>query len=267
MNIFDCTLRELGYQTNWNFDDNFCKNLYNFATKQFINYLELGFLTHPEFDKIHLGKLRYCNNYYIFINKIFKDIKTKNVKISAMIDLQKKPLVNLIEKKDTVIDTIRILTRSNNTNFEELETLVKVIKNKNYEVFINFTLAGNNSLDLNKQFAKFAKINNIKCIYFADTESTMTEKYVENTIKICHDLGIKVGIHLHNKNGTAENLNEIALKNKVDFIDITLSGFGGKNKDGNLSTEYYLYINKLNGGLELTNLKNEMISQLIKYRM
>ena len=93
----------------------------------------------------------------------------------------------------------------------------------------------------------------------------MTEEYVLDTIRACHDAGVQVGMHFHNKNGTAEHLADLALMNGVDFIDFTLLGLGGKWRDGNLSTEYYLNKKGIMGGYEMTHLKNELIEQLIKY--
>ena len=69
---------------------------------------------------------------------------------------------------------------------------------------------------------------------------------------------------MHDKNGTAEQLTEIALLSGVDYMDFTLLGLGGKWRDGNLSTEYYLQKKGFTGGYELTHLKNSLIEQLIK---
>ena len=38
--IFDCTLREVGYQTGWYFSDEFVKNLYKFASNDNKYYME-----------------------------------------------------------------------------------------------------------------------------------------------------------------------------------------------------------------------------------
>ena len=43
LKIFDCTLREVGYQTGWHFTDKFVRDAYKFAQGKGIDYLELGF--------------------------------------------------------------------------------------------------------------------------------------------------------------------------------------------------------------------------------
>jgi len=260
--VFDCTMREVGYQTGWFFDVNFCRALYTFAQGKGINYIELGFFHDPNHDKGR-GIFRYCSQRQKEIAEVFGNIKNR-VKLSAMLDIQ-RPMVPLVDRKNGVVDAIRILTRSHETDLDVLKAKLDEARSHGYEVFINFTSAGYNTMDTNKQFAEFAAKNNVPVIYFADTESVMTEQYVIETVKLCHNTGLQVGMHLHDKNGTAEHLNETALLTGVDYIDITLLGLGGKWRDGNLSTEYYLQKKGLVGGYELTHLKNLLIEQLIKY--
>ena len=260
--VFDCTLREVGYQTGWFFDVNFCRELYSFAQGKGINYIELGFFHDPNHDKDR-GLFRCCSENQEEIKEIFGQAKNR-VKISAMRDIQ-RPMTPLADCDKGVVDTIRILTRSHETDLDKLKYQVEDVRNHGYEVFINFTSAGYNSAEQNKTFADFAASNNVPVVYFADTESVMTEEYIMETIKICREFGLQAGIHLHDKNGMAEQLAEVALRNNVDYTDFTLLGLGGKGKDGNLSTEYYLQKKGITGGYELTQLKNALIAQIIKY--
>lgn len=260
--IFDCTFREAGYQTGWFFDKDFCRDYYKFAQSAGIDYLELGFFHNKEADP-NRGHFRYCS----LDNEEIKDIfsQTKNtVKLSAMRDIQ-RPLSDLLPKKETIIDTIRILTRSNETDFSVLEKHVKEIKDLGYEVFINFTSSGHNTIEKNREFAKFAKMHQISVIYFADTESIFTPEYIRHTLEVCREEGIEAGMHLHDKNGTAEMLLDVALHYGCKYTDITMMGLGGKWHDGNLSTEHFLRKYNYNPGYEQTRLKTMLIQNLIKY--
>lgn len=100
---------------------------------------------------------------------------------------------------------------------------------------------------------------------FADTESVMTEEYVINTIRECHKVGVKLGCHFHDKNGTADILADTAIREGADFMDVTHLGLGGKWRDGNLTMEYLLRKMNINAGYEATVIKNEIIEDLIKY--
>jgi 4-hydroxy 2-oxovalerate aldolase len=260
--IFDCTLREVGYQTGWYFDEDFCRDLYRFAQGKGIDYLELGFFHNPEHDPGR-GLFRYCSEHQEQIAKIFGPIKNK-VKISAMRDIQ-RPLWPLKKRSNDAVDAVRILTRSHETDFEDLKRHIDEIRSLGYELFINFTSAGYNSEEKNEELIQFAVTEGVSTIYFADTESVMTTDYVAKTIKQCQQSGIKVGMHFHDKNGTADELNAVALKSDVNGCDYTLIGLGGKWMDGNLTLENYLHTFGFSGGYELTNLKSKLIHQLIKY--
>lgn len=260
--IFDCTFREAGYQTGWFFDKDFCIDYYKFAQAAGIDYLELGFFHNKEADP-NRGYFRYCSLCNDEIKDIF--LSTKNtVKLSAMRDIQ-RPLSDLLPKKETVIDAVRILTRSSETDFKILEKHINEIKKLGYEVFVNFTSSGHNTMERNKEFAKFAVAHEIPVIYFADTESVFTPEYVRHTIELCREEGVETGIHLHDKNGTAEMLLDVALHYGCKYTDITMMGLGGKWHDGNLATEYFLRKYNYNPGYEQTRLKTMLIQNLIKY--
>ena len=134
-----------------------------------------------------------------------------------------------------------------------------------YEVFINFTSAGYNTIEQNIRFAQFARDKGVHAIEFADTESVMTEDYVKNTIRECHKIGIEMGVHLHDKNGTAENLADLAIAEGADYMDVTHVGLGGKWRDGNVTMEYLLRKLGISGGYEATMIRNEMIEELIQF--
>ena len=261
--IFDCTLREVGYQTGWYFDAEFVRTLYLFAQGKGIDYVELGFFHNEETDPGH-GDFRYCSTRNDKIVDMFKRIKNIT-KLSAMRDLQ-RPLSKLLPQKETVIDTIRILTRSHETDFAVLDKHIDEMFELGYEIFINFTSAGYNSMEMNKGFVDYALKKGVKAVEFADTESVMTVDYVIDTIKMCHDVGLKCGVHLHDKNGTADLLADTALKYNSDYMDVTHLGLGGKWRDGNLTMEYLLRKLDVNGGYEATVVKNKLIEQLIKYK-
>lgn len=258
--VFDCTIREVGYQTGWYFNKEFIRDMYRFSIGKGVDYIELGFFHNMESDP-GKGQYRYCSMKNNEIKEVLAPIKNIT-KISAMRDIQ-RPLSKLLPKDESIIDTIRILTRSHETDLETLKEHVNEIRDLGYEVFINFTSAGYNSVELNKSFVEFAKENEVGVIYFADTESVMTPDYVINTIKLCHESGVQVGMHFHNKNGTAELLADTAIANGVNYIDGTSLGLGGKWRDGNLSMEYILNKMNINGGYEFTRLRNELIEQLI----
>lgn len=260
--LFDCTVREVGYQTGWYFDAAFLRDYYRFVEAAGYDYMELGFFHNPEADPGR-GLTRYCGLRTEELNEVFAP--TKNIlKLSAMRDIQ-RPLAPVGPRSEGVIDAIRILTRSKQTNPDVLSRHVDELHNLGYEIFINFTSAGHNTCEENVAFARLAKKLGVKVIYFADTESIFTAKYVADALELCRAEGVEVGMHLHNKNGTAEELLDVAWAHKCRYTDSTLLGLGGKWYDGNIATEYLLKHFNYNPGYELTRLKTMLIQQLIKY--
>ena len=136
LTIFDCSLREIGYQTGWYFTDKTVRDVYNFAQTKGLDYVELGFFHNEQADPGR-GNFRYCSLRNQEIKQIFRS--TKNItKLSAMRDVQ-RPLSPLIPAKDSVIDTVRLLTRSAETDFDVLDRFLTEALELGYEVFLNFT--------------------------------------------------------------------------------------------------------------------------------
>ncbi len=260
--LFDCTLREAGYQTGWYFDKKFAVDMYKFAHGKGIDYLELGFF-HSQLADPERGIFRYCSEQNDDLIKMFAPIKNWT-KLSAMQDLQ-RPLSTLLPRSDSVIDAVRFITRSHETDLDILARHVEEVQKLGYELFINFTSAGYNSIEKNIEFAQFSKKHGVDVIYFADTESVFTPEYVSNTMDAVRAEGIEAGMHLHDKNGTGEMLLDVALAKGCRYTDATLLGLGGKWHDGNIPLEYVLKKFGINGGYELTQLKTALVQQLIKY--
>ena len=84
--IFDCTLREVGYQTGWYFDMDFARELYRFAQGKGIDYVELGFFHNEEADPGR-GDFRYCSSRNDKLVEIFRQTKNapnlKNSHVSS----------------------------------------------------------------------------------------------------------------------------------------------------------------------------------------
>lgn len=262
LKIFDCSLREIGYQTGWYFSDKTVRDIYNFAQTKGIDYVELGFFHNEQADP-NRGNFRYCSSRNDNIKQVLRSIKNIT-KISAMRDIQ-RPLSPLLPAKDSAIDTVRLLTRSPETDLDVLDRYLTETLELGYETFLNFTSAGHNSIETNIRFAEFAKAHGAHAIEFADTESVMTPEYVRNTIRECHKVGVKMGCHFHDRNGTAEELADISISEGADYMDVTHIGLGGKWRDGNLTMEYLLRKMGVNGGYEATIIKNEIIEDLIQY--
>src|SRR5688500_12545167 len=87
--ILDCTLRDGGYYTNWDFNRNLVELYYSSFNELPVDYLEIGYRSNPM--KEYLGEYFYCPAYVleeakqrsnkklvIILNE--KDVRTEHVK-------------------------------------------------------------------------------------------------------------------------------------------------------------------------------------------
>src|SRR5690606_25454886 len=61
--ILDCTLRDGGYYTNWDFDHNLVKTYFDSLNNLPIEFLEIGYRSNPM--KTYLGEFFYCPQYLL----------------------------------------------------------------------------------------------------------------------------------------------------------------------------------------------------------
>ena len=57
--ILDCTLRDGGYYTKWDFSDDIIKNYLNETNKLPIDYIEIGYRSIPK--STYFGEFYYCS--------------------------------------------------------------------------------------------------------------------------------------------------------------------------------------------------------------
>ena len=82
MKILDCTLRDGGYYTNWDFDDNLVNDYLKLIKFLPINAIEIGYRGNTD-------KKSYYGEFYFLTKSKLKKIKSiigKSKKISIMID-------------------------------------------------------------------------------------------------------------------------------------------------------------------------------------
>ena len=98
--ILDCTLRDGGYYTDWNFSKDFLNNYLSTVKALPISSIEAGYISDNKDD---LGP------FYHLDNKILKEIKSKirkDQKLIAMINFKEirsaKHLKNILAKKRNI---------------------------------------------------------------------------------------------------------------------------------------------------------------------
>lgn len=235
--ILDCTLRDGGYYTNWEFDSKLVKQLVKTLDGK-IDIIELGYKS-----PVKGGPYRKCNDGFI---KSILDFEYE-VDLAFMIDVKdfinkKRINIGLIRdvikpKNQSPFSICRIAAKQDETKF--LPELISIVEELGYTVFCNLMAITKTSKHSIEKFCQTLQNNKIKGIYIADSYGALTPKEVENLL---NNYPIN-GIHTHDNLGLAFANCIEATHHGIEFIDGTLTGMG--RGVGNVRTEQLLlYKNK-----------------------
>ncbi len=242
--ILDCTLRDGGYYTNWDFDKSLV-NQYIDATNDLpINYLEVGYRSTPM--KGYLGKYFYCPVYEL------EDLKRRsNKKLTVCInekDIRVEHLASVLGPVRGIVDLVRIVIDPENLGRALI--LAEGVKKMGFEL-------GFNVMYMSKwnQYGDFIKeLKNLDGLadyfYMVDSYGGVYPKDVIQTINLVKEnTSVPLGFHGHNNLELALINSITAIENGVDIIDATITGMG--RGAGNLKTELLLTYLNSNDDLEV----------------
>ena len=126
MEILDCTLRDGGYYTNWDFDFKLVDEYLNAVSELPIKIIEPGYISNIDDDK---GPFYHLNKKIL---SFFKKKINKNQKIFVMINLKEiknfKDLYELVRQNINSIDGIRFAIDPKDLK-KYLPILIKLKKN------------------------------------------------------------------------------------------------------------------------------------------
>ncbi|MBR6140780.1 MAG: aldolase catalytic domain-containing protein [Bacteroidaceae bacterium] len=238
MQILDCTLRDGGYYTHWDFNAQVVDAYISAMNELPIDCLELGYRNNPQ--KEYNGKFGYCPLSvlkYIRENSKQKLAVMLNEKSTKQEDLEKlvAPLVG-------VIDMIRLAVDPE--NLERAVVLAGKVKEYGFEVAFNVMYMSKWN-QYEGLYEKLPCLNGIVDVFnMVDSYGSVTPEEVKQIIaKVRQHLTCKIGFHGHNnlQLGLVNTLT--AIECDVDSVDATILGMG--RGAGNLNMELLLtYLNK-----------------------
>jgi 4-hydroxy 2-oxovalerate aldolase len=231
--LLDCTLRDGGYYTNWDFDREVVKNYFEYIDKLPIEYIEIGYRSKLKDE--YLGEY-----FYLPLSTIKMVKKYTSKKLSIMLnakDCEDVSLEVLLGKIKNDISLVRIATDPNKIEFSL--NLAKVIKSLGFEVAINVMYISK----IDKYHRFFNYLNDIeKCIdtlNLVDSYGSIYPIELEELInQVKSKTNIPLGFHGHNNLELAFVNSLKAIECGVKFIDSTVLGMG--RGAGNLKTELIL---------------------------
>jgi len=256
MNILDCTLRDGGYYTNWDFDQKLTNSYYELLRSLPIDVIEVGYRGNTS------KKNSYYGEYYFLTISNLKRIRSifgNKKKISIMVDLKDwrkaSDLKKNLAKCIGTVDMVRFAVVPSKISMAK--DFLKVTKDLGFKVCVNLMyshliLKNSKSIEQVIQLKKYFNI-----IYIVDSYGTLVTGDVENIIKKIREIDneIPIGFHAHNNLEMALSNSIEAIKNNIDYLDCTITGMG--RGAGNLKTELLLtYLNLKNKKIKINNYKN-----------
>jgi len=224
--VFDCTIRDGGLVNNFHFTDDFVRGVYNTCVEAGIDYMEIGKNNSPSLMSTEeFGAWNFCKEEDI--RRIVGSNDT-GLKIAVMSDIGRTVNSELLPKKDSVVDMIRIATYIH--QIDKAIELATQAHEKGYETTINImAVAKVEEKELDEALEKLSHTV-VDVIYIADTFGSYYPKQIaklaQKYTKVASKVNKQIGIHAHN-NIQLAFANTIESKNNgVTFLDVTISGLG-----------------------------------------
>ena len=233
--LLDCTLRDGGYYTNWNFDTQMVQDLVTHLDLAGVDIIELGYKS-----PMKGGKYRKCNDRFIW--EVLEHKLPVNAELAFMIDAKdfiKNGTVDYSLIDDVIHDSVdspfsicRLAIK-----YDELEaakTIGRYVKSKGYELIINLMGITTLTEEAIQDFISIAELEPT-ALYFADSYGNLEPQQVQKITSIFRESGIDVGIHTHDNLGLAFANCLAGLDSGARYLDGTLLGMG--RGVGNVKTE------------------------------
>ena len=268
MEILDCTFRDGGYYTDWNFSQNLTETYLETVSKLPISIIEIGYLS----DKKDLnGPFYHINNN--LLTKA-KSILRKNQKIYAMINFKElrnsKDLDTLLKDKKNYLDGIRFAVSP--FGIEKALKIIEPVRKKYKKISFNINLMYLSKwLHDDKLIKKIINLlsGKVQTVSFVDSFGALMPQQITDFFEKLkkYKKNFRIGCHFHNNCGLALANSLLAKNFGCEVIDCTFRGMG--RGAGNAETELLMAINSSEGhkiyGFELNNLLEKF--EIMKNRM
>jgi len=231
--ILDCSLRDGGYYTNWDFEEKIIDTYIDAINHLPVDYLEIGYRSNPLPG--YYGEFFYCPDY------IMEELRQEsNKKLAIMLNeknVGEKDAQDLLATARGLVDMVRIAV--NPVNLGRALKLAEAIKKMDFEVSFN-VMYMSTWLEKKDFLSQIKYVDDIVDYFY------MVDSYggvYPNEIKECFELvrsrtSVKIGFHGHNnlEMGLINTLT--AIERGADMVDATITGMG--RGAGNLRTELLL---------------------------
>lgn len=234
--ILDCTTRDGGHTTNWEFEDQFVFNLMNDLNKLGVCYYEIGYRNY--FD--NNGKGRFYNCSVEFLEKFYSN--KKDLQIGVMTDTKRFSFDDFPSAKNDYLDFVRIACHPDKIG--KTLNIAYELYSRGYKIFVQLMDISNVREDGYLALFQWPYKEILESLYFADSYGTLYPQDIEKYYNKLEMLGYeKISFHAHNNIQKALENSLKAIEMGAYSVDVTLEGIGrcGGNLD---SAELFEHIEK-----------------------
>ena len=235
--VLDCTIRDGGLMNNHNFDLRFVREVYRALSQAGIDYMEIGYKNSQRlFSAKEYGKWKFCHDQDI--REVIQGIESAT-KISVMVDVDRVDIEDVLPKKDSPVDMIRVATYVKDV--DKAIFMVNHFAEKGYETAVNI-MAISRALDneLTECLQQLEKECKARIVYIVDSFGSLYQETTEFLIKKAKSIlkTKEVGIHAHNNQQLAFSNTIEAIIHDANYVDGSIFGLG--RAAGNCPTELLL---------------------------
>lgn len=238
LKLLDCTLRDGGYYTNWDFPKDLIEDYLQAMASAGLDYVELGFRSFE--SSPFRGACYYTTDDFIRSLAI-----PDGIRIGVMMNASE--LVNHADGPEIAVGKLFSPAAASPVSLvrfachlHEFETTLPAcrwLKSQGYEVGINLMQVADRTAAEIERIGELASDHPLDVLYFADSLGGMD---TEQTSRIIRHLRVhwqgEIGIHTHDSMGRAVANSLQATRDGATWVDSTVTGMG--RGPGNAQTEY-----------------------------
>lgn len=233
LQLIDVTLRDGGYQTDFNFDEKTLKHIVQSIDQSGVEFIEVGYRNGPAIKTKNIGLSGFCTKEYLL--KCLKLIK--NVKLCVMLHPSNVSFTDLKILKECNVELCRVCISPQNY-FDAIKTIREALS-IGLKVSANIThISKYQEQKLDEIVYNLSQLD-LNVIYFADSNGALKPNQVESLfLKYSKKCQKPLGFHAHDNLGLSVINSVKAIESGATFIDASLAGIG--KGIGNLKLEFFI---------------------------
>ena len=225
--VVDATIRDGGLCNNFNFTDEFVRELYKTNIKSGIDYMEFGYKASKTLFSVNdFGKWKFCDE--TDIRSIVGD-NISDMKIAVMADVGRCDFkTDFLPKSESVIDMVRVACYIH--QIPAAIEMIEYLHDLGYETTCNIMAISQANSKQVEEALEMLCTTNVDVIYLVDSYGSLfpenAAELARTYLEYAEKSGKKIGFHGHNNQNLAFANTIETMSYGVSYLDATAQGMG-----------------------------------------